>query len=83
MMVMTTHNDTTNEARESSIKMKEQKNPLLSSHDDDNNKLPVFHPPGWKAGTSQTDQVLNQLLIVIGTSIVGLHFAHITLYTRQ
>ena len=38
--------------------------------------LPVFRPLGWKAGTSQIDQVIHQLLI----AIVGIRFVHITLY---
>jgi hypothetical protein len=45
--------------------------------------LPVFRAPGWKAGTSQIDRVIHRLLITIGTTLVGLRFAHISSYIEK
>lgn len=44
---------------------------------------PVFRPQGWKAGASKIDRVTSRLLIGIGVSLLGLRFAHATLYAEK
>lgn len=45
--------------------------------------VPVFRPLGWKAGTSKIDRINSHLLIGIGVSLLGLRFAHATLYAEK
>ena len=45
--------------------------------------MPVFRPPGWKAGTSQLDRVTNRLLLAIGASLVLIRSAHLKLYAEK